>query len=90
MHHQFLSSSINVSKMMDCYLYNIKMYRVSPFDSHLTKQFDMQLVLGFEPFPLPANVEIETQRPMFSENWKLSSQRAVIVGPGRDPASGGL
>ena len=63
---------------------------VSPFDSHLTKQFDMQLVLGFEPFPLPANVEIETLRPMFSENWKLSSQRAVIVGPGRDPASGGL
>ena len=70
--------------VIDC----TKMSRVSPFDSHLTKQFDMQQVLGFEPFPLPANVE--TQSPMFSENWKLSSQRADIVGPGRDPASGGL
>ena len=53
MHHQFLSSSINVSKMKNCHC--TKMYRVSPFDSHLTKQFDMQQVLGFEPFPLPAN-----------------------------------
>ena len=60
-----------------------------PFDSHLTKQFDMQLVLGYEPFRLsPANDEAEC--PMFSENWKLSSKRADIVGPGRDPASGGL
>ena len=28
-----------------------------PFDSHLIKQFDMQLVLGYEPFPRPANDE---------------------------------
>ena len=38
----------------------------------------------------PANDKADS--PMFSENWKLSSQRAVMDGPGRDPASdsGGL